>query len=92
MIGLAIGVVPGVRCGLGIGGCGQVISWYLSSQKGRILSNKYHCLSDDSPDGEIVGGKSVAAGCQASFSSETVVMEVSLNSLHSIVPGDDERI
>ena len=58
------------------------------SQKGRILSYKYHCLSADRPEGGTTGGRSVAVGVQASSLRRfTKIGGLSLYSLHDTVPG-----
>ena len=85
------GVLAGIL-GRGTVGSGQVMSRYCLSQNGRILSNKHHWRSGDSPAGCTVAGNSVALGVHSSLMRSTGMPSVSLYFLQMTVPGDESCI
>ena len=79
----------GVDLGRGMWGWGQTKSLDSGLQNSRILSNKYHCLCSDRPDGVITSG-SLAAEKESVVNLYSDSTE-SQNSLTTTVPCDVER-
>ena len=81
-------IVQTVNYCKGVDGCGHIMSLVSSEQNSLILLYRYHCRSNERPDGSMTGGRLCCDSLQDLSESRLISFSVSsLEALTNTDPG-----